>query len=116
MVLRAPRTPGGLKQASSDQRRSIGMDDGGNLVFTAVPMSRVTNYLSQIWRAPVADKTQLKGAYDFGVPTSRVEPQPGIKWGDRVREAIEAIGFRVENRQIPLEVTVVDRRDRPSAN
>jgi hypothetical protein len=39
MVLRAPRTPGALKQASSDESFSIRMDDRGDVVFTAVDMS-----------------------------------------------------------------------------
>lgn len=36
----------------------------------------MTNYLSQMWRAPVLDETELKGAYNFVLATSRVEPQP----------------------------------------
>lgn len=115
MVLHAPRTLRGLKQASSNESYSIRMD-GGDLVFTAVLMSAVTNYLSQMWRVPVVDETELRGAFDFELPTSRVESQPAMNWGDRVREAIEATGFQVENRRIPLEVTVVDRCERPSAN
>ena len=115
MVLRAPRAPTGLRQASRDESRSIGRVNG-DVVFKAVPMSAVTNYLSNMWRAPVADETGLKGAIDFELPTSQVESQPGMNWGDRVREAIEAIGFRVENRRIPMEVTIVDRCERPSAN
>jgi uncharacterized protein (TIGR03435 family) len=115
MVLRASRMPRGLKPAGSDERYSMRMDHG-DVVFTAAPMSAITNYLSQMWAGPVVDETELKGAYDFELATSRVEPQPGMKWGDRVREAVEAIGFRVENRRIPLEVTVVDRCERPTAN
>jgi len=114
-VLRAPRPPGGLKQASSEERSSIG-NAGGDVVFTAMSMSAVTNYLSQMWHAPVVDETELKGLFDFKLATSQVEPQPQMSWGDRVREAVEAIGFRVENRRIPLEVTVVDRCARPSSN
>jgi len=115
MVLRASQTPRGLKQAGSNESYSIRMDRG-DVVFTAVPMSGVTNYLSNMLKAPVVDETELKGTYDFELATSRVEPQPGMTWGDRVREAVEAIGFRMENRRIPLEITVVDRCERPSAN
>ena len=115
IVLRAPRSAGGLKQAGSEEHYSIG-NDGGDVVFTAVPMSAVTNYLSQMWHAPVTDETELKGAFDFKLATSQVDLQPQISWGDRVRDAVEAVGFRVENRRIPLEVTVVDRCERPSGN
>jgi uncharacterized protein (TIGR03435 family) len=109
------QAPAGLKQASSKESYSIRMVNG-DVVFTAVPMSSVTNYLSQMWRAPVVDETGLKEAYNFELATSRIESRVGMDWGDRVREAVEAVGFRVENRRIPLDITVVDRCERPSAN
>ena len=115
IVLRPLRNPEGLRQATSEDRYSIGMVRG-DVVFSAVPMSAVTNYLSQMWQAPVVDETELKGLFDFKLATSQVEPQPHMSWGDRVREAAEAIGFRIENRRIPLEVTAVDRCERPSEN
>jgi uncharacterized protein (TIGR03435 family) len=114
IVIRAPRMPKDLKPAAPGESYSIRMDERGDIVFTATPMSAVTNYLSQMWRSPVMDETELKGTYDFVLPISKVD-QTEI-WGDRVREAITEVGFRVENRQIPLEVTVVDRCERPSAN
>ena len=86
------------------------------MVFTAVPISSLTSYLSSLWSAPVADKTEMQGAWDFVVPTSQVDSQAVAQWGDRVREALTALGFRVEDRKIPLEVTVVDRCERPTAN
>jgi uncharacterized protein (TIGR03435 family) len=115
IVLRAPRTPGGLKQAEAGERYSIRMDRG-DVLFTAVPLFGLTNYLSNMLKAPVVDETELKGTYSFQLATSKVESQPGMSFGDRVREAVEAIGFRVENRKVPLEVTVVDRCERPTAN
>jgi hypothetical protein len=53
---------------------------------------------------------------DFSLELSAVEPQPGENWGDRVREAVIAAGFKVEERKAPIEVTVVDRCERPSEN
>jgi hypothetical protein len=44
---------------------------------------------------------------------SEVERHPGEKGGNWTREAVEEAGFRVEARKIPLEVTVVDRCERP---
>jgi uncharacterized protein (TIGR03435 family) len=115
IVLRAPKTPSGLKQTVTGETYSIRMDRG-DLVFTAVPMFGLTNYLSQMLRAPVVDETELKATYSFQLATSKVESQLGMSFGDRVREAVEAIGFRVENRKVPLEVTVVDRCERPTGN
>ncbi len=116
IVLRAPlKRREELKPAGSDERYSR-RQDRGDVVFTAAPISSLTNYLSNMWQMPVMDETELKGAYNFRLPTSQGEPRPGMSWGDRVREAMEEVGFRVENRRIPLEVTVVDQCERPSAN
>jgi uncharacterized protein (TIGR03435 family) len=115
IVLRAPGTLPVLQAASSDKKTSIRMERG-DVVFTAAHMRAITNYLSQMWRVPVVDETELKGKYDFKLATAQIEGQPEMKLGDRVREAIGAIGFRVEDRRVPLEVTVVDRCERPTAN
>jgi uncharacterized protein (TIGR03435 family) len=115
MVLRAPGTVRALKPSSSDETYSIRMERG-DVVLTAVPMAAVTNYLSNMWRVPVVDETELKGKYSFKLATAQMEGEPEMKLGDRVRQAIEAIGFRVEDRRVPLEVTVVDRCERPNAN
>jgi uncharacterized protein (TIGR03435 family) len=115
VVLRVPQASKGMKQAGSEERYSIRMESG-DVIFTAVSMAGVTNYFSQMLRAPVVDETELEGPYDFVLPTSRIDSQQAMSWGDRVREAAEAIGFRLENRHIPLEVTIVDRCDRPTSN
>jgi uncharacterized protein (TIGR03435 family) len=115
MVLRAPGTLRALKPAGSDETYSI-RTERGDVVLTAVPMAAVTNYLSNMWRVPVVDETELKGKYDFKLATAQIEGEPEMKLGDRVRDAIVAIGFRAEDRRVPLEVTVVDRCERPSAN
>jgi uncharacterized protein (TIGR03435 family) len=115
VAIRAPRAAKGFKEAGEDETYSIRMDHG-DVVLTKAPMSAITNYLSQMLRAPVVDETELKGMYDFVLATSRLESEKGMSWGDRVREAFEALGFRVESRRIPLEVTVVDHCERPTAN
>ena len=115
IVLRAPGTLRALKEASSDEKTSIRMERG-DLVFAAVRMWAVTNYLSNMWRVPVVDETELKGKYDFRLATAQVEGEPEMKLGDRIRQAMGEIGFRVEDRRVPLEVTVVDRCERPSVN
>jgi uncharacterized protein (TIGR03435 family) len=115
-VLRPPKTLANVKPAASEEKYSIRMNDQHDVVFTAVTMNGVTNYLSQMLRAPISDETDLKGSYDLVLALSRIDPQPSESFGDRVREAAEAIGFHLENRQIPLEVTVVDSCSRPGDN
>jgi uncharacterized protein (TIGR03435 family) len=113
-TLRAPK-PGALKPATSDDKNSIRRVNG-DVVFTASPIKALTNYLSQSWAGPVEDATQLEGLYNFTLALSQVERHPGEKWSDWTREATEEAGFRVEARKIPLEVTEVDRCERPSEN
>ena len=115
IILRAPQKSGVPKEATGEEHYSIA-SDRGDVVFTAVTMSSLTNYLSQMSRLPVVDETELKGRYDFTLAISQIESQSQMSWGDRVREAVEAVGFRVEDRKIPLDVTVVDHCERPTEN
>jgi uncharacterized protein (TIGR03435 family) len=120
IVLRILKMPNGLKPAANpagdDKAFSVSRDARGDLAFKSALMGRFTNYLSQMLRAPVVDETGLNGAFDFKLPMSEVSTQPTQSYGDRVREAAEAFGFRIEEKKIPLEVTVIDRLERPSEN
>jgi uncharacterized protein (TIGR03435 family) len=115
-LLRASKNMAEVKSASVDERSAIGMNDTHDVVFKATPIYSLTNYLSQMLRGPVTDETELKGNYDFVFAVSKIDPQPDQSFGDRVREAAEAVGFHIENRKIPMDVTVVDRCERPSDN
>jgi len=115
-VLRIPKMPAGLKRAGEKETYSVVNDARHDVVFTGFSMPSFTNYLSQMVHAPVVDETGLEGLYDFTLPVSQVSVQPRDSYGDLVREAAEALGFRIEEKKIPLEVTVIDRCERPSEN
>jgi uncharacterized protein (TIGR03435 family) len=116
MVLTAPKRPEGLKAAADEETPSIRYGAHGDPIFVAVSMSTVTNYLSNMWHSPVVDQTGFAGTFDFSLAPSAVYPAPGAAWGDLVREAVLAFGFKVETRKVPMQVTVVDRCERPSEN
>lgn len=116
MVLTAPKRPAGLKPSTNGETYSMRFGANGDPTWVAVPMSAVTNYLSQMWQSPVVDQTGLTGTFDFSLAPSAVSQAPGEAWGDLVREAVLAFGFKVEMRKAPTEVTVVDRCERPSEN
>jgi uncharacterized protein (TIGR03435 family) len=116
IVLLAPKKPTGLKPASAGETWSTRFNDHGDPTFIAETMSLFANYLSQTWHLPVIDQTGLEGSFDFSLSPSAVDPQPDNNWGDRIREAVMALGFKVEEKKVPTEVTVVDRCERPSEN
>jgi uncharacterized protein (TIGR03435 family) len=114
-VLRIPKMPARLKQAAdADSYAPVFIDAQGDVVFNKYSMPGFTNYLSQILSGPVVDETGLSGMYSFVLPVSEVSLRN--YFGDRLREAAEAFGFRIEEKKILLEVTVVDRCERPSEN
>jgi uncharacterized protein (TIGR03435 family) len=115
VVLLTPKKPAGLKLTSARETWSTRFNDHKDPTFTAETMSLFANYLSQTWHLPVVDQTGLEGAFDFSLKPSGVDPQVG-EWGDKVREAVVAFGFKIEERKMPTEVTVVDRCERPSEN
>lgn len=115
-VLLAPKRPAGLKPAAGRETPSMHVDAHGDPVFVAMPMSTVTNYLAQMWHLPVVDQTGLTGTFNFSLAPSAIERVRGQTWGDLVREAMLDFGFKVEMRKVPLQVTVVDRCERPSDN
>jgi uncharacterized protein (TIGR03435 family) len=116
MVLLAPKKPAGLKPAGAGETYSMRFNERNEPTFTAESMAAFTNYLSQMWHLPVVDQTGLEGTFDFALDPSAADPQPGENWGDRVREAVVAAGFKVEERKASIEITVVDRCERPSEN
>ena len=116
MVLTAPTRPAGLKPAADGETYSMRFNANGDPTFVAVPMSQVTNYLSQMWHSPVVDQTGLAGTFDFSLAPSAITPMRGETWGDLVRGAVLAFGFKVETKKVPTEITVVDRCERPTEN
>jgi uncharacterized protein (TIGR03435 family) len=113
IVLLAPKKPAGLKPTATGETYRLPHNTGNLLIFTAEPMSGLTNYLSQMLQSPVIDQTGLEGAFDF---TLDLSPYARESWGDRIHDAVLAIGFKVEYKKVPIEVTVVDHCERPSEN
>jgi uncharacterized protein (TIGR03435 family) len=116
MVLLAPKKPAGVKPATAGESYSVPYFARDVLTFTAVPMSGLTNYLSNVWQSPVIDQTGLQGTFDFTLNPSAAAMTPGESWGDRIHEALLAVGFKIEYRKMPTEVIVVDHCERPSEN
>ena len=100
----------------------------GKMIFQNYSMSKLADYLSQhSGGRPVVDATGIDGFYDFSVslldaPSDNpIDVKRAIGMGSRdgslARTIADEIGLRLETRQGPVEIIVVDHAERfPSEN
>lgn len=97
-----------------------GMGGNGRQIrkYTNVSMSDLAMMLQFNVDRPVVDQTGLKGRYDFKLQWTVDEPQvtdpdapPGLFTAIQ-----EQIGLKLETVKAPVDVLVIDRVERPSAN
>jgi len=99
---------------------SIRVEQGG--------LARMTQLLSAALGRPVVDRTGLNGLYDLslqwddapipdgGVLGADVHAASGTDRGSIFSAIQEQLGLRLEPQKCPVEVIVIDRIERPSAN
>jgi uncharacterized protein (TIGR03435 family) len=91
----------------------------GSYTATAVPMRSFAEHLGRVADRPVIDQTGLSGAYSFSLKWApEFEARTGGGTRDRgILEAIRQLGFRLEKKDLPQKILVVDSADRrPTAN
>lgn len=103
-------------QRSSDGETTQITGDRRHLVFQAVSMERLVNYLSQIWRTTVKNDTGIAGTFDFSVDPDGFATDPSDKFADLLRSAIGDLGFVLQSRKVMLDITVIDHAERPTEN
>ena len=91
-----------------------------------VPLSLLTNFLSQQLGRPILDKTGLEGLFDFKLHwTPPPIAAPGIPAGPdaasdpsgvSIFTAIQELGLKLEAAKAPLEVLVIESVQRPTEN
>lgn len=78
-----------------------------------LPWAGVVRLLADLLHAPLLDRTGLSGAFDLSLEWST-----GSRLAPNIRELRTALqqqlGLRLERRQVPTEVLVIDRVERPS--
>lgn len=123
-----------LKEATGEVpgQRGVRMQRGQMNVQSG-SLDLVTRVLSNELRRPVVDQTGLKGVYDFELkwvpetpapgPSDSGGPGPGAapaasdSAGPSLFTAVqEQLGLKLEARKVPVEMVIVDRADKPSAN
>jgi uncharacterized protein (TIGR03435 family) len=96
----------------------------GKFIFTNMTMAGLVNTLSNLLHLPLVDRTELTGRYDFTLDPYRfvqnVDPSTPMRReeiGDLLLAAVRVqLGLRVEKQKAPLDIVVIDRAERPTAN
>jgi len=101
----------------------VGMTQGehGQMVFKRMNMQGLVNLTSNLLGVPVVDRTNLAGFYSFTIdPLLLVGADTPVKredFGDLFVSAVQTqLGMKLEKQKLPLEITVIDRAERPAAN
>jgi uncharacterized protein (TIGR03435 family) len=117
-----------VNEAGDDFKISIDAERGGKFVGTRVAMPYLSWWLSGIVARdgrPVIDKTELDKHYDFtlsfapefakGAPIET--PPEGMLDRPNIFDALkEQLGLKLEPQKGPVDIYVIDRAERPSAN
>jgi uncharacterized protein (TIGR03435 family) len=120
---------GGPKFKAREQEGYTNIQVTGNSIrLERGPLSRMTQLLSTALGRPVIDRTGLNGLYDLslqwddapareaGVAGLDVPAAPGNDHGSIFTAIQDELGLRLEPKQAPVEVIVIDRMERPSQN
>jgi uncharacterized protein (TIGR03435 family) len=92
------------------------LDDHRQVIFRNVRMSQFASYLRGMWGYPVVDRTGMAGNYDFSLDPDSFAITPGEAFRDRIRSAVEALGFKLEPQRVTRDVTVIDHVERLTEN
>jgi uncharacterized protein (TIGR03435 family) len=131
-AVRTISTPRGFRTVTSrtSYERTVVPGGGGIIDAARMTMTELVPWLWENLDRPVVDKTGLPGVYEFkielprdargdrvfqslGVNTTALPPSGGPS----TMKAVEELGLKLERRQLPIEVIVVDKIARePTAN
>jgi uncharacterized protein (TIGR03435 family) len=115
------KTPPKFDPPKDGEKTNMVPGPGGHMDFQRMPLAGLVNTISNILRVPVVDETGMKGNYDFTLDPLKFAT-PGVRlgpngYGDLIIMAVEEqLGFKLENRKEPLEITVIDHAELPTDN
>jgi uncharacterized protein (TIGR03435 family) len=86
-----------------------------------MPIVGLVNTLANILHTPVVDGTKMTGVFDFTLDpmkfAGRTQQGSLDSYPDWVLAAVqEQLGFKLETKQAPLEITVIDHAEQPTDN
>lgn len=115
MALTVGKKPPAMQRSEQGTSSQI-TGDRHQLVFRNTSMGELAHYLSMIWRTTVEDHTGMPGVFDFSVRPEGFASSTTDKFADLLRTAMEDLGFVLQARKVMLDVTVIDRAERPTEN
>ncbi len=94
------------------------------MIFKNITMAGLVNVMSNALHVPVVDRSGIAGFYDFTLDPLRYSElsrddaaRDTANFGDLLAIAVrEQLGLQLEKQKAPLDVTVIDRAQRPTAN
>jgi uncharacterized protein (TIGR03435 family) len=115
------KTPPKLQPAKEGEQTAMVPGPRGEMKFQGMPLAGLVNTLANLLHMPVVDGTGMKGNFDFTLDPLRIpgrtQPVSPELWPDLVLAAVQdQLGFNLEKRKAPLEITVIERAERPSDN
>jgi uncharacterized protein (TIGR03435 family) len=87
--------------------------------WTLTGMAQFADVLSEAMEAPVLDRTGLSARYDFNLDLTPYMPPAGERpdiAAMMVTAIREQLGLKLESRREAIDVMVIDRLEKPSAN
>ncbi len=126
LALAAAKAPPGLEPTKDGEQTGVRYDQG-KTVFQNSTVGALAFTLSNMLGMPVADRTGITGRFDFTLDPNRfVTLQPATSqtqepvlrgsYADRVRLAVEGLGFRLETEKASAFTVVIDHVERPGEN
>jgi uncharacterized protein (TIGR03435 family) len=98
-----------LSPSKDEERR--GVTWGTTIGFKKIGMADLARTLSGYLNMPVADRTGLKGEFDF-----TLQPDSDGSLVDRLQSAVEGLGFRLVDEKVKVDYVTIDHAEVPDPN
>ena len=108
-----------LKESQPGEKLAVtSKEDSGTLhvTFQSLKMPGFASALTGILGRPVWDQTGLTGSYDFKLDYAPGMDGAATESGPSVFTAVQELGLKLASGKGPVEVFVIDRVEKPSAN
>ena len=114
LALNSAKIPNGASE--SDRFGSVGYA-GGKWVIVATTMPQLARFASMaIFRAPVLDRTELTGSFDYRQPQPDLEPQYTGDQTASFKAFLSQAGLKWERSKGPVGTLIIDYAAKPTPN